>query len=152
MNADARVALHEALVVPDHPLPIVHFARTDPPKAHVSWQNGAHMTMRWGPSSVHFEELSSAVGKAHPTGLYSAVVSRLWALFTCHPWFSWVQAVTCEPATAWATAILARRGDWAPLFGTAGTVWVWWMRPATADAGREALELVRAVQAERVDE
>lgn len=136
-------ALLDALAVPGHPSPILGIKGGDsePLTANVSWQNGAHMTMRLSPRVVHFQELCSAVGRERPTGLYTALVEQLIPVLKLR-----VPAITCEPATDFAKDKLGRRGEWQEF----GDFWIWWLRgEPDLDVLREARTLVATVQAER---
>lgn len=147
-GAGAWTRLVQALAVPGHPLPAVTLDAVQQPwRVKVDWGNGAHATLRFdGGPAVHFQELCSAVGREHATGLYTTLVAQLVPVAQSLG----IYAVTCEPATDFAKDKLMRRGRWMPVGGW----WVWWIltpedRQTLDYVVRQARELVRKVQAER---
>lgn len=142
----ASVALLDALTIPGHPPAITGVTDGYPPKVHVSWQNGAHMTVRPLPGIVHFQELCSAVGREHPTGLYTVLCEQLPPVLRSLN----VELMTCEPATDFAKDKLARRGEWEGVRTVDGhEYWVWWLGKPSFEALRVADDLVSAVIRER---
>ena len=135
--------LQAALSVPGHPGPYV--SSTDPRRIRVEWANGAHMTMRFGMVSCHFEELSSYAGRKHATGLYTALCRRLEPVFAAWPC---MRAVTCEPATGFARDKLSRRGAWSP---TDTPFWIWWLKERNEFDFHAAIDFAESIRQERLE-
>lgn len=143
---DATMQILRALRIPEHPPPEVSVVDGYPPRVHVSWQNGAHMTMRPVPGVVHFQELCSAVGRERPTGLYTALCEQLPPVLKSLG----VHVLTCEPATQFAADRLATRGAWQGIRRIeAQDYWLWWIGDWMLEAQRMADVLVKTVRAER---